>query len=149
MNKTTKRGFALIPLIFLFLFGVGMLIYLFVTNGAAWSSNRANTHLFTSGSLSTAGGIYDTTGVGLARTENGKRLFNQSRAVRKATLHIVGDPAGVISTGAHSAYKSKLSGYSFISGIYGLKKYGQGNDLTLAVSADACVAALNLSLIHI
>ena len=143
MNKTTKRGFALIPLIILFLFGVGMLVYLFVTNGAAWSSNRANTHLFTSGSLSTAGGIYDTTGIGLARTDSGKRLFNQSRAVRKATLHIVGDPAGVISTGAHSAYKSKLSGYSFISGIYGLKKYGQGNDLTLAVSADACVAALN------
>ena len=47
-----------------------------------------------------------------------------------------------ISTGAHAAYKSKLSGYSLINGIYPVKRYGRGNDLTLAVSADACTAAL-------
>lgn len=143
MNKTTKRGFALIPIIVLFLLGTAYLIYMFASNGAAWSSNRANAHLFTSGRLSTAGTIYDTTGAKLSWTQDGRRKFNSSRSVRKATLHIVGDPAGVISTGAHSAYKSKLSGYNFIGGIYSLKKYGSGNDLTLAISANASVAALN------
>lgn len=141
MNKTTRRGYALIPIILAFLFGTVILIYRFAVYGAVWSTNRANAHLFTSGSLSTAGTIYDTTGKTLAKTKNGKRVFNDSRAVRKSTLHIVGDPLGMISTGAHAAYKSKLSGYSFIDGIYSIKKYGRGNDLTLAVSADACVAA--------
>ena len=142
MNKTTKRGFALIPIMLAFLVGVGILIYMFAVHGAAWSSNRANTHLFTAGSLSTAGTITDTTGKTLAKSENGKRVFNSSASVRKATLHIVGDPAGIISTGAHAAYKSKLSGYSLVGGIYPVKRYGRGNDLQLAVSADACTAAL-------
>lgn len=143
MNKTTRRGYALIPVILAFLAGTVILIFQFAVHGAAWSSNRANAHLFKSGSLSTAGTIFDTTGKTLAKTVNGKRVFNNSRAVRKATLHVVGDPLGMISTGAHAAYKSKLSGYSFIDGIYSIQKYGRGNDLTLAVSADACAAAWN------
>ena len=142
MNKTTQRGYALLPVMLAFLIGVGILVYMFVAHGAAWSSNRANAHLFTSGSLSTAGAITDTTGKVLAKSENGKRVFSSSPAVRKATLHIVGDPAGIISTGAHAAYKSKLSGYSLVGGIYSVKRYGRGNDLQLAVSADACTAAL-------
>ena len=142
MNKTTKRGYALIPVMLAFLIGVGILIYMFAVHGAAWSSNRANTHLFTSGSLSTAGTITDTAGKTLAKSENGKRVFSSSATVRKATLHIVGDPAGIISTGAHAAYKSKLSGYSLIGGIYAVKRYGRGNDLQLSISADACTAAL-------
>lgn len=143
MNKTTKRGFVLIPVILAFLAGTCILIYQFAVHGAAWSSNRANAHLFTSGSLSTAGTIYDTTGRTLAVTRNGRRVFSDNRTIRKATLHIVGDPLGMISTGAHSAYKSKLSGYSFIDGIYSIQEYGRGNDLTLAVSADASAAAWN------
>ena len=142
MNQTTKRAYALIPVMIAFLVGAGILIYMFAVHGAAWSSNRANTHLFTSGSLSTAGTITDTTGRVLAETRKGKRIFSSSESVRRATLHIVGDPAGIISTGAHSAYKSKLSGYNFISGIYSVKEYGRGNDLQLAVSANACTAAL-------
>lgn len=143
MNKTTKRAFVLLPVMLAFLAGTVLLVYMFAVHGAAWSSNRANTHLFRGGSLSTAGTITDTTGRTLAESRGGKRVFSSSASVRKATLHIVGDPAGVISTGAHAAFKSKLSGYSFIGGIYPVKKYGRGNDLQLSVSADACVAALN------
>lgn len=143
MNKTTRRGYALIPVIIAFLAGAVLLVYMFVVHGAAWSSHRANSHLFTAGRLSTAGTIYDTRGKVLAKTQNGRRVFSDSRSVRKATLHIVGDPLGMISTGAHAAYKSRLSGYNLVDGIYSIQKYGRGNDLTLAVSADACVAAWN------
>ncbi len=82
--------------------------------------------VYTSGRITTAGAIYDSAGKTLAKTSDGERLFNSSRSVRKATLHIVGDPAGVISTGVHNVFKSKLSGYSFINGIYTLKRYGGG-----------------------
>ena len=143
MNKTTMRGYALIPLIIAFFAGMVYLVFMFFVNGSSWSSNKANTHIYTSGRITTAGAIYDSTGKTLAKTADGERIFNSSRSVRKATLHIVGDPAGVISTGVHNVFKSKLSGYSFINGIYTLKRYGGGNDLTLALDADACVTGLN------
>lgn len=141
MNKTTKRGFALIPVIVAFLAGTTILVFTFVTNGAKWATNRANAHLYTRGSLATAGSIYDVRGKVLAKTVDGRRVFNENRTVCKSTLHIVGDPLGMISTGAHSAYKYRLSGYNLVDGIYTIEKYGRGNDLTLTVSADACAAA--------
>ena len=143
MNKTTLRGYALVPLIVAFMAGMIYLVYMFFVNGSAWSSNKVNTHIYTSGRITTAGAIYDANGKTLAKTSDGERIFNKSQSVRKATLHIAGDPAGVISTGVHNVFKSKLSGYSFINGIYTLKRYGGGNDLTLALNADACVAGLN------
>ncbi len=143
MNKTTKRAYALIPLILLFVAGAIYIVFLFFTKGAVWSSSKANAHLYTSGSLTTAGSVYSSDGKTLAKTADGRRVFNSNQSVRKATLHIVGDPAGIISTGVHSAFKSKLSGYSFVNGIYSLKKYGKGNDLTLALNSKACVTALN------
>lgn len=142
MNKTTLRGYALIPLILAFFAGVVYLVFLFFINGSSWSSNKANAHIYTSGRISSAGTIYDSAGKALAKSVDGERVFNDSRSVRKATLHIVGDPAGVISTGAHNVFKSKLSGYSFISGIYPLLRHGGGNDIVLAVNADACVKGL-------
>lgn len=143
VNKTTLRGYALVPLIVAFMAGIIYLVYMFFVNGSAWSSNKVNTHIYTSGRITTAGAIYDANGKTLAKTSDGERIFNKSQSVRKATLHIAGDPAGVISTGVHNVFKSKLSGYSFINGIYTLKRYGGGNDLTLALNADACVAGLN------
>ena len=142
MNRTTRRGYVLLVLIAAFVVATGYVVYLFFVNGAAWSSNRANAHLYTSGQLTTAGTIYDADGKVLAKTADGRRVFNSSESVRRATLHVVGDPTGIISTGIHSAYKSKLSGYSFINGIYSLKTYGKGNDVTTSVMASACTAAL-------
>ncbi|MCL2509330.1 MAG: penicillin-binding transpeptidase domain-containing protein [Oscillospiraceae bacterium] len=143
MNKISRRAFVLLPLIILFAAGTMYLLFSFYANGAKWSSSRANRHIYSSaGQIATAGAIYDTQGKTLAKTDGGARVYNSSRGVRRATLHVVGDPAGVISTGAHSAYKNRLIGYSFSGGLYGLKHHGTGRDLTLAVNAAACAAAL-------
>ncbi|MEI6578499.1 MAG: penicillin-binding transpeptidase domain-containing protein [Eubacteriales bacterium] len=143
MNHTTKRAFALYFLIVAFLAGVVILTMTFIVNGGVWASNRANRHVFIGGQTASAGAIYDRNGEVLAKSVNGKRVYNDSRTIRKATLHVVGDAAGFISTGIHSAYKEELSGYSLVNGVYMLKKYGRGNDIHLTIDADVCAAAYN------
>ncbi len=141
MHKATRRGNILYFLIFAFLAGVGILIYSFIANGQVWATNRANKHIYNSGEIAAAGAVYDRNGEILAQTVDGVRKFNSSVTVRKATLHVVGDSAGIISTGIQSAYKSVLTGYSLTDGVYKLKEYGTGSDMKLTIDAQACKAA--------
>ena len=141
MKKTVRRAAVLYALVSLFLAGIILLTVQFVLNGSKWANNKANRHIYSSGTVTNAGAIYDRNGVMLAETENGKRVFAKSQAVRKAVLHTVGDTSGVISTGTHYLYRSTLSGYSLINGIYSLKAKGTGNDITLNIDSGACRVA--------
>lgn len=143
MRITSKRALAIYALIGAFLVGVVFLIGGFVLNGETWALKRFNQHLFTGGSLTSAGTIYDTNGTILAQTKNGERVFNDSSRIRKATLHMVGDTAGYISTGIHSIFRSELTGYNLIDGVHLLKEDGEGNNITLTLNADVCATALN------
>lgn len=143
MRITSKRALAIYALIGAFLVGVVFLIGGFVLNGETWALKRFNQHLFTGGSLTSAGTIYDTNGTILAQTKNGERVFNDSSRIRKATLHMVGDTAGYISTGIHTIFRSELTGYNLIDGVHLLKEDGEGNNITLTLNADVCATALN------
>lgn len=127
----------------LFLVGVIILAAMFGINAEAWVFKRANKHIYTSGQIVAAGTIYDRNGTVLAQTVDGERKYNSNSTIRRATLHAVGDLEGFISTGAHSAFNSELTGYSFINGVYDLKKNGAGNDITLTIDADLCATAYN------
>ncbi|MCR4616083.1 MAG: penicillin-binding protein [Clostridiales bacterium] len=141
MNKSTKRSYVIYMLIIAFLVGVGILIFNFIVHGNEWAASKANKHVYDGGALTCGGSIYDRDGVCLAKTEKGKRVFNSSSTLRKATLHIVGDPEGCIPTGTHTVYSEQLAGYDLVDGVYNLKKYGKGNDIHLTVSAKASRAA--------
>lgn len=143
MRITSKRALAIYALIGAFLVGVVFLIGGFVLNGETWALKRFNQHLFTGGSLTSAGTIYDTNGTILAQTKNGERVFNDSSRIRKATLHMVGDTAGYISTGIHTIFRSELTGYNLIDGVHLLKEDGEGNNITLTLNADVCATALD------
>lgn len=141
MKKIMKRAAVVYVLIIAFLSGVVILCYQFGVNGSAWATNKANKHIYSEGTVVNAGNIYDRNSEVLAKSENNKRFFAKSSQIRKAVLHIVGDTSGVISTGTHNLYRSSLSGYNFIDGIYYLKKTGTGPDLALNVDANACRVA--------
>lgn len=70
----------------------------------------------------------------------GERLYHADAAVRKATLHAVGDLDGYIVTGLHSSYWDKLVGYNLVNGVF--QPSGRGNDITLTLDAGLCVTAL-------
>lgn len=141
MKSISRRALSLYALILLFLASGILLYFNLITNADAWAMNRANQHLYFSGNLATAGDIKDTNGEILASTENGIRVYNDNKNIRKAVLHTVGDSAGYIASGIQTSFKDELTGYTLTDGVYNLKRYGKGNDITLTLNADVCEAA--------
>ena len=143
MKGIAKRSKLMFALVAIFLAGVIVLAATFGINAETWVFKRANKHIYSSGQIVAAGTIYDRHGKVLAQTVNGERKYNSNSTVRRATLHAVGDLEGFISTGAHSAFRGELTGYSFLNGVYDLKRNGAGNDITLTIDADLCATAYN------
>jgi peptidoglycan glycosyltransferase len=141
MNNTTKRAYVLYIFILAFIVGLGFMVFSFYTNGDEWAAKTVNRHVYSSGQIANAGSIYDRNGTPLAYSEDGKRKYNESKSIRKSTLHAVGDTSSFIATGVQSIYSSELSGYDFVNGVYNLKKFGKGNDITLTLDANVCKVA--------
>lgn len=141
MKTMSKRAWVLYVLVIAFLAGLIVLFYTFYTNADSWAMKKANRHLYSSGTLSVAGTITDEKGEILAQTVNGVRTYSDNKNIRIATMHTVGDSEGFIATGVQTSYKDTITGYNFIDGIYNLKKYGKGNDVTLSINAELCAAA--------
>ncbi|MCR4593805.1 MAG: penicillin-binding protein [Clostridiales bacterium] len=141
MKSISRRSLVLYVLIAVFLAGAALLYFNLVTNANTWAMNRVNGHLYSNGGLSTAGDILDREGTVLASSKDGKRIYNSKQSIRKATLHTVGDDAGYIATGAQTAFKDELTGYTVLDGVYNLKRYGKGNSLTLTINANVCRTA--------
>ncbi|MCL2494402.1 MAG: penicillin-binding transpeptidase domain-containing protein [Oscillospiraceae bacterium] len=141
MRRITGRTLALVFILLGFAAGVGILAFSFALNGARWATNRANGHIYTGGAIARAGSVLDRNGVILAETKNKKRDMPGGATLRRATLHAVGDPQGFVSTGAHAAFRGDLTGYSAISGIYNVVRYGRGSDVRLTIDANLCKTA--------
>lgn len=143
MKKLERRAIiSLLLAAFLFL-GLIFFCFRFVAYGSQWASFPANRHLFADGALD-RGSIYDVNGnLLLENTENGA-IYHDDQGIRKATLHVVGDVSGNISTGAETKFAGKLTGYNFINGTYA--KNRDGRNLYLTIDANVCktaYAALN------
>ena len=141
MNNTAKRAYVLLAVIAAFLAGIALLMFFFIKDGASWATNKANRHIYTNGSISSAGAVYDCNNEVLAKSVDGKRRYNDSREVRMSTLHTVGDLNGFIATGVQYTYRNTLTGYDFIDGISSMVQYGQGNDIYLTIDSSVCRTA--------
>ena len=142
MRTTSKRSFAALALVVVMVAGMVFLGVRLALNGEQWATLRANRHLTGNGSFIGAGNVCDRNGEILSQTVDGKRVYNDSENLRRATLHIVGDSEGYIASGVQTAYKKELIGYNFASGIFPLVKYARGNDVALTVDASVSTAAL-------
>lgn len=141
MKRMAIRAAMLYIFILAFLTGAVYLAFTFSKNADKWAMSRMNTHLYKSGNLAVAGNITDRNGKMLASTTDGKRTYNDDKSIRTATMHIVGDSQGYISTGIQSSYGNSLVGYNIVDGVYNLKKYGRGNDIELTIDAELNAAA--------
>lgn len=141
MKRIARRSILLWALLIAFLAGLSFMVLSLVTNADEWVMKRNNQHLFQGGQLSTGGSILDKYGNELIKNVDGKRVYSTDTAVRKATLHAVGDPVGAIATGVQSVNNSQLTGYNLFSGVYKIKKSGKGNDITLNLDSKACAVA--------
>lgn len=141
MRTIANRAKILYALIGVFVIAMGILFYMMFTNADTWATKKYNQHIYDSGTLVNGGSIFDCTGVTLAESKDGVRKFNDDKNIRIATLHTIGDLEGYISTGIHTTYKTELTGYSFVNGLFNTVQYGSGNSLTLTVNAELCATA--------
>ncbi|MGP1361230.1 MAG: penicillin-binding transpeptidase domain-containing protein [Candidatus Fimenecus sp.] len=141
MKRMALRASMLYIFILVFLSGAIYLAFTFSKNANKWAMSRMNTHLYKSGNLTVAGNITDRNGKMLASTVDEKRIYNDDKNIRTSTMHIVGDSQGYISTGVQNSYGNSLVGYNIIDGVYNLKKYGKGNDISLTIDSELNAAA--------
>lgn len=134
MRKIEKRTMMCLILALILLLGTGIFVFRYVTRAGSWVAFPGNRHLYnTQGQLS-VGRVLDRDGDVLSYVNSsGDRVYYENPAVRKATLHLVGDARGQIGTGAMTAFADKLSGYNLLTGAY--SPLGAGNDLYLTADA--------------
>lgn len=136
MKKLEKRAILCLLCAAVLVIGLGIFIAEFAVKGSTWASYPANQHIYKDGNLTT-GTIYDVNGTKLAENTKDGINYNDDAAIRRATVHTVGDRNRSISSSAESAFQSKLVGYNIITGVY-----DSGNrDLYLTIDADICKAA--------
>ena len=100
MNKVFKRTLLVVVFSAALLAGILFFLYEYLTDGPTWVRFYANAHIYANGDLNT-GRIVDRQGALLVETDNGVRRFNDSAAVRRATMHAVGDIGGNVATGVY------------------------------------------------
>lgn len=113
MKQVRQRTALIILLIALLAAGMALFCIFYFVHGADWASFSANAHAYTDGTL-TSGEILDREGVTLYDPATGE--YADSRSLRRATLHAVGDPQNNISTGAKTAFRSRLVGFNPLTG---------------------------------
>ena len=105
----TRRAYLLLAFLLAFTAGLVILLVIYVADAKAWTSYPANRHIYNSEAVLSGGGtITDRSGVILAQTVDGKRVYNSKAEIRKAVLHMVGDSDGFIKTGLQSSYWEQL-----------------------------------------
>lgn len=142
MKTTSKRAAVIYALVIFFVLGLAFYCGSLVKNANAWAMQPINEHLFVGGELKNAGTIYDANGTPLVETRDGERVYNSDRTIREATLHLLGDTAGIIASGLQTTYKDELVGYNFVNGVYSVDGSSTGNDIHLTIDADLCATAL-------
>ena len=135
MKKLTRRAFSALIVAAAVLLGLTVYVVRFARHSGEWVSYSANQSIFKNGML-IAGTVTDRTGLELAGTDDGKRIFAGDALVRTACLHAVGDAEGNIGTGALRQFSGRLSGYNPVTGVS-----TGGGEVQLTIDAPLCATA--------
>lgn len=141
MKSASNRIKIMWIFIALSLVGFAFLVFSIITQGGNWATSTRNQHLYINGTLIGAGNITDADGEILCSTSDGKRTFNTDSEVRSSLLHIVGDNYGFISSSVQNQYRTDLSGYNRIMGVWELCNFEQGSEVNLTLKSKACKTA--------
>ena len=138
MNRVASRAFVAVLLALLLVAGLGFFVVEYVTNAADWVMFPGSPHVYSGGNIG-CGTVVDREGTMLLDLENG-RIYASSEALRKATVHWLGDRYGSISAPALPAHAAELAGYDLMNGVYA---YGNASGIArLTLSGAVQTAAL-------
>jgi len=139
MNRVKTRALSVLLLVAIAILGMGFYVARYIIYGGEWASAPFNQSVYSKGVLA-IGVVTDRNGVVLAGVRDGRRSFAESREVRRATLHAVGDSEGNIGTGALKVYAPDLMGFNLITGSY--SRTGVGKTVTLTIDSRLNAEAL-------
>ena len=138
MNRIAGRTAVALLIAAILLAGFVFFICEYAIEARQWVIFPGSPHVYNGGNIG-CGSVTDKDGV-LLLDMTGDRTYADEEALRKATVHLVGDRYGSISAPALTHYASQLAGFDLLNGVY---TYGQnGGTATLTVSAKVQKAAL-------
>ena len=140
MRKIEQRVRFCTLILLAFIAGIIAFLIRYRSQAGKWYAQSFNKHLYSDSGELLTGTLTDRNGVVLSTVEDGCRKYAVSQAVRMATLHTVGDSAGMIGTGALTNLRDYLVSYRTGTSVLSNPK---GNTVRLSIDANACVAALD------
>lgn len=138
MNRIAGRAGIVFLIAVLFLAGMLFFIGEYAINADEWVIFPGSPHVYNGGNIG-CGIITDRDGTMLLELNN-NRIYTPDSALRKATLHWLGDRNGSIDAPALSHYAAEMAGFDIWGGVY---SYGDdGGVARLTLSADVQKTAL-------
>lgn len=138
-----------IKLLALLLFGLFALlavygVYAINTYGNRWFAYARNPRVRSQKRTVIAGDIYDRSGVLLATTVDGERVYQADEASRRAVVHVLGDDEGQVSNGVEGFQTAYLYGFKAslaerFSALFSSEPR-QGDSVHLTIDSQLCTA---------
>ena len=116
MNRVASRAAIAVLLALLLIAGLGFFVAEYLMNAEDWVMFAGSPHVYTGGNIG-CGIVTDREGT-LLLDMNGDRTYAESKALRKSTVHWLGDRYGSISAPALPAHAADLAGYDLLNGVY-------------------------------
>ena len=138
MNRVASRSTIALMLAVVLLGGMCMFLVEYVMNAGEWVVFEGNPHVYNGVNIG-CGTITDRSGVVLLSATE-KRTYAEDSAVRKATIHWLGDRYGYISAPAVAEYADEMAGFDMANGLYAYA--GTGGEAVMTISAEIQKAAL-------
>ncbi len=138
MNRIMGRAKLLLVLVMILALGTSFFLGEYFANAREWIFSAGSPHIYEAGKLG-CGTITDRDGI-LLMDMTGDRTYAQELALRKATLHWLGDRQGNISAPAMNQYSEEIAGFDPVGGVYAYG--GTGGVASLTLSAKVQMAAL-------
>lgn len=138
MHKVAKRTMILFALVGPLLAGMLLFVVRFAVNSGDWAVFEGAPHVYNGGNIG-CGVVVDADNVLLLDMLK-DRSYSNSEAIRKSTIHWLGDRYGYISAPAVAEYAEEMAGFDLLNGVY---DYGDNKGVAkLTISTQVQTAAL-------
>lgn len=133
MNRVASRAGIAVLLALLLVAGLGFFVAEYAMNAQNWVMFAGSPHVYNGGNIG-CGIVVDAQGTTLLNMNDG-RVYADSKNLRKATVHWLGDRYGSISAPALTSHAGDLAGYDLLNGVYAYNDAGGTAELTLYAKA--------------
>ena len=138
MHRVTTRAWIMMVFVAVLLGGMVFFLYEYAAKSADWVISAGSPHVYHGGNTG-SGIVTDREGVLLLDTRD-EKVYSKDAAIRRSTLHWVGDRSGNIRSSALAHYAKEMAGFDLVNGVYA---YGDADgQAVLTLSAQVQKAAL-------